>query len=615
MSVQQRDAILLVDDQPQKILTYHAILESLGETLISAGSAQEALAVLVKSEVAVILMDVCLPDIDGFELAAMIRQHPRHEKTAIIFVSGVRLSQDDLVKGYKIGAVDYVPVPVEPEILKAKVRVFVDLHRKTKLLRGINEELETRVAERTHQLETTNEMLARSEERLRLAAEAAQFASYEFDVDEQRFQWSQNARDLLRIPSGGLGTLEEVLRIVQPSDRRKLLHRFTRFYDDERPIEMEFRVAENAAQGLWLSDRSKVVTSSSGKPQRIVGTFLDISMRKEAEEHQTLLMGELDHRVKNVLANVLAIARLSSAGATSVAPYVSALQGRLQSMSAAHDLLRQCDWRGADLHRLVSVTLEPFSANAKNIAIEGDAVMLPARTAQSLALVLHELTTNAVKHGALSSAQGRVSISWRSSDTAGDVPRFWLSWKENGGPRVVEPKQRGFGLTVLKSAASELGGSANLTFEDDGILFEFERSLTPASDAPFRISQLPRPEMEQDATISRRVLVVEDELLVGLQLSQDLEDQGYCVIGPACTIEQGIELVQEGGIDCALIDVRLGDATSSPIASLLRERDIPFALTTGFDEQHPMDNVFEGAPRLNKPYNASSIGLLLQNLR
>ena len=618
MSIQQRDAILLVDDQPGKILTYHAILESLGETLISAGSAQEALAVLVKTEVAVILMDVCLPDIDGFELAAMIRQHPRHEKTAIIFVSGVRLSQEDLVKGYKIGAVDYVPVPVEPEILKAKVRVFVDLHRKTKLLRGINEELETRVAERTRQLEATNEMLGRSEERLRLAADAAQFASYEFDVAQQRFQWSQNVYNLLRAPSMDLGSLEGVLKIVHPADRRSLLQRFTRTRDDEQPLEMEFRVAADAAsQGLWLLDRGKLVGNSAGEPQRIVGTLLDISMRKQAEEHQTLLMGELDHRVKNVLANVLAITRLSSAGATSVAAYVTALQGRLQSMSAAHDLLRQCDWRGADLRQLVSVTLGPFSANAANISTEGDTVMLPARTAQSLALVLHELTTNAVKHGALSSAHGQVSISWHAIEAAGDVPRFSLSWKETGGPPVVEPVQRGFGLTVLRSAASEMGGSASLSFEADGIRFDFERSLVPTSNAPFRIRQDPEPDprMEHDATVFRRVLVVEDELLVGLQLSQDLEDQGYCVIGPACTIEQGIELVREGGIDCALIDVRLGDATSGPIASLLREKDIPFALTTGFDGQHPVDHVFEGAPRLSKPYNASSISTLLQSLR
>ncbi len=131
---QQRAQILLVDDQPGKILTYRAVLEGLGQTLISAGSAQEALSILVKTDVSVILMDVCLPDIDGFELASIVRQHPRHEKTAIIFVSGVRLTQEDLVRGYKIGAVDYVAVPVEPEILKAKVRVFVDLHQKTKLL-------------------------------------------------------------------------------------------------------------------------------------------------------------------------------------------------------------------------------------------------------------------------------------------------------------------------------------------------------------------------------------------------------------------------------------------------------------------------------------------------
>lgn len=615
MNTHQSAAILLVDDQPGKIITYRAILDGLGESLLAAHSAHEALAILVKTEVAVILMDVCLPDIDGFELAAMIRQHPRHEKTAIIFVSGVRLSQEDLVRGYKIGAVDYVSVPVEPEILKAKVRVFVDLHRKTKLLSSVNEQLEVRVAERTRELEVANQKLAQSEERLRLAAEAAQFASYEFDIARQQFHWSQNACDVLRISPNGPVSLEHIMRLVHPADRRSLLQRFGRAHDTEHPLETEFRIADSTSKASWLLDRSKVVTNGAGEPWRIVGTFLDITMRKQAEEHQTLLMGELDHRVKNILANVLAIARLSSSGAVSVTPYVSALQGRLQSMSAAHDLLRECDWRGADLHQLVSVTLEPFSLDEANVSIEGETLVLPARTAQSLSLVLHELATNAVKHGALSASGGQLLISWNTREEKGGSSHFSFSWKETGGPPVVEPTRRGFGLTVLKSAGAEIGGSSRLSFEADGIRFDFDRPLVRPANKPFQIRQLSKPNRrEHTHAAGRSILVVEDELLVGLQLSQDLEDQGHHVVGPACTIEQGVELIREGGFDCALIDLRLGEAISSPIAELLRQSKIPFALTTGYDEQHPIDRVFDGAPRLKKPYDAGAVRALIQSL-
>ncbi|HZZ89808.1 MAG TPA: response regulator [Caulobacteraceae bacterium] len=147
--------ILLVDDQPAKLLSYEVILGGLGETLIKAASAQEALGCLLKHEIAVVLIDVQMPELDGFELAAMIREHPRFEDVALIFVSAIHLSDLDRVKGYRAGAVDYVPVPVVPEVLRAKVRVFADLHRKTRELERLNADLEQRVAERTAALETS----------------------------------------------------------------------------------------------------------------------------------------------------------------------------------------------------------------------------------------------------------------------------------------------------------------------------------------------------------------------------------------------------------------------------------------------------------------------------
>ncbi|HET9369873.1 MAG TPA: response regulator [Vicinamibacterales bacterium] len=157
--------ILLVDDQPGKLLTYEAILQDLGETLLKATSAREALDLLLKNEIAVVLVDVCMPELDGYELASMIRQHPRFQKTAIIFISAILVTDLDRLRGYECGGVDYVPVPIVPDILRAKVSVFAELYRKTRELETLNNELEARVAERTAALEATTAALRDAGER------------------------------------------------------------------------------------------------------------------------------------------------------------------------------------------------------------------------------------------------------------------------------------------------------------------------------------------------------------------------------------------------------------------------------------------------------------------
>src|SRR6185312_4446101 len=141
--------ILLVDDQPAKLMSYEVVLRELNETLLKAKSADEALQILLKNEIAVVLIDVCMPDLDGFELASIIRNHPRYQDVAIIFISAIQISDLDRLRGYDLGAVHYVPGPVVPELLRARVRVFAELHRKTRQLQALNEALEQRVAERT----------------------------------------------------------------------------------------------------------------------------------------------------------------------------------------------------------------------------------------------------------------------------------------------------------------------------------------------------------------------------------------------------------------------------------------------------------------------------------
>ena len=201
MTANEKVNILMVDDQPAKLLSYEVILADLGENLIKANSASEALSVLLKTDIAVVLMDVSMPDVDGFELADVIRQHPRFQKTAIIFISGVHLSDFDRIQGYHRGAVDYISVPVVPEVLRAKISVFVDLHRKTRMLESLNRELEQRVEERTAELRKSEAEFRMRAELLDLATEAIIVRDLEGDIRywnsgaEQVYGWRARGSD------------------------------------------------------------------------------------------------------------------------------------------------------------------------------------------------------------------------------------------------------------------------------------------------------------------------------------------------------------------------------------------------------------------------------------
>src|SRR3954462_13644685 len=235
--------ILLVDDQPAKLLAYEVILKELNENLAIATSGREALAYLLRNEVAVILVDVCMPELDGFELAAMIREHPRFQQTAMIFISAIQVSDIDRLRGYEMGAVDYVPVPVIPEVLRAKVKVFAELYRKTRQLERFNAELEDRVRARTAELEQTNARLVESEQRRSLAIAAGRMGSWDWDWVNGDWMWDEGQFDIFGVdPQSFVVTPANVQALLHPEDIDELRKAIAQFAKGARSYEAEFRI-------------------------------------------------------------------------------------------------------------------------------------------------------------------------------------------------------------------------------------------------------------------------------------------------------------------------------------------------------------------------------------
>src|SRR6201990_174370 len=195
--------ILLVDDQPAKLLAYEVILKELGENLIVAASRREALEIMLKNEIAIILVDVCMPELHGFALAAMLDAHPRFQKTPMIFISEIQVADIDRLRGYEMGAVDYVPVPVVPEVLRAKIRVFAELYRKTRQLERLNAELEDRVKARTAELEQSTARLVESEQRRSMAIAAGKMGSWDWDWVNGDWMWDDGQYKIFGVDPNG----------------------------------------------------------------------------------------------------------------------------------------------------------------------------------------------------------------------------------------------------------------------------------------------------------------------------------------------------------------------------------------------------------------------------
>jgi PAS domain S-box-containing protein len=593
MRLDEKVNILLVDDQPSKLLTYEVILKELGDNLIKASSGKEALEQLLKNEIAVVLMDVSMPELDGFQLASMIREHPRFQKIAMIFVSAIYLAEIDHLRGYEMGAVDYVPVPVVPEVLRAKVRVFADLYRKNRQLERLNAELEQRVSERTAELEASTVRLLQSEQRRSLALAAGNMGSWDWDLTTGTVVWDEGQHAIYGVTPGEyIVTPEHFKVLILPEDWEQLQRGMQTLMEQGIPHKAEYRVRRPNGEVRWCASTAAATKDRDGKVVRVSGVTMDITERKEAEERQALLAREVDHRAKNAMAIVQSIVRLTKAG--SIANYVSIIEGRIKALSRAHALLSSSRWQGADLDKLADDELAPYrSAHADRLSISGPKVTLEPTKAQTLALALHELATNAAKYGALSSASGKLSLSWEMQADA-----LTLHWQETAGPETVKPTTTGFGTQIITgSIEKQLGGKTKFEWLPSGL----RCTLTIPRGDRIDVDKVDLPPATRTPPLrARRVMVVEDEALVALVLADQLAELGLSVVGPCSSVAEAKAVADGGDFEAAILDVNLGGELVYPVADLLSSRGIPFVFVTGYGRES-IDRRFADTPVLEKP--------------
>src|SRR6185312_14825418 len=366
-------------------------------------------------------------------------------------------------------------VPVVPEVLRAKIKVFAELYRKTRQLERLNTELEDRVRARTAELETSTARLVESERRRSMAIAAGKMGSWDWDWINGDWMWDAGQYRIFGVdPKSFEVTSENVQTLLHPEDVDSLRKVIAHFEKGGHSYEAEFRIMRPDGEERWCVGTAAATLDKGGRIVRLSGVTVDITERKRAEERQSLLAREVDHRAKNALALAQSIVRLTRA--SEVKDYVQAVEGRISALARVHTILSLSNWEGAEIANLVAEEISPYS-NGGQIELHGGELQLQPATAQTLALALHELVTNSAKYGALSTLSGRLRIRW---DVRSDA--LQLVWEERGGPAVEKPISRGFGTrSVIASIETQLGGKAEFDWREEGLICRLSVPLPKAA--------------------------------------------------------------------------------------------------------------------------------------
>jgi PAS domain S-box-containing protein len=320
-------------------------------------------------------------------------------------------------------------------------------------------------------LERERQSLRLERRRLELAFKAADMASWEIKPDGQLL-WDDNFFRLIGLnPSKDAPSTERFLAMVHAEDRTRMQEARKRMAEGEPPPPRdEYRLTRPDGRMIWLENH-RVAVDREGK--HFIGITQDVTRRKRAEKRITMLMRELAHRAKNQYAVILAMIRETKKQASSSEDFESLIRSRITALSRSHDLLVHGEWERADLHELIIAHLDSFGVRDRLIT-EGPEVLLSPTAAQYIGMALHELATNAAKHGAFSLPAGRVRVTWSIAGD-GDQRIFTLLWEETGGPPVSPERSKGFGTKVLEELTpAAVRGEAKLEHRDSGLAWELK---------------------------------------------------------------------------------------------------------------------------------------------
>jgi len=551
MTAPDKVNILLVDDQQAKLLSHEVVLAEMGENLLKASSAREAFECLLRHEVALILIDVCMPDLDGFELATMIREHPRFQNTAIIFVSAVMMAHLDQLRGYKLGAVDYVPVPVVPELLRAKVKVFVELYRKTRQLEQFNADLERRVEERTAELRKLNEELElRIEERTRERelALAQLFEAQKMDtIGRLTGGVAHDFNNLLMAVLGSLSLLEKKL-------------------PDDPHIR---RLLQNAIQG---ADRGKSLT------QRLLAFSRRQELKPQAVDFAQLVYGMQE----------------------------------LLKRAVGHGIAFNCEFPPdlppalVDANQL-ELALLNVALNARDAMSDGGSVRITAQA--DIIMPGSAAPIHAIGNGFAKASNSAQNVSLPAGayvrivivDTGVGMDQVTLA-------KATEPffttkgpgKGTGLGLSMVHGLAAQSGGLLRIHSEPNaGTIVELW--LPQATTAA--VSRAPETTTHSGpATDPCTVLIVDDDTLVMTGTAAMILDLGHTAV-EAHSGAEALALLTSGlKVDVVLTDHAMPSMTGLQLAESIHKKfpGLPIILATGYAEL-PVDPLTLGIARLAKP--------------
>ena len=324
--------------------------------------------------------------------------------------------------------------------------------------------------------------IADNEKRLRLALGVAGMAIVDIDLKKGVIAGLANGPAILGLEAGegeaAESALLRFLAIIHPGDRDRMeiSHRLASVTPG--PFTDEFRIIRSDGSTAWIETRGEIVCDADGTPARLLGTNVDITSRKLADEHLIIVLREVTHRAKNLLTIILAIATQTARRNITIEDFLAAFSRRIQGLGVSHDLLVKRDWKGVPLDELVHAQLASFGGiDGNRIAVSGPLVTLKSDVLQSLGLALHELATNASKYGALSSPKGTVSIAWSMDGVSPDA-RFRMSWTERSGPPVKPPTSKGFGHVIIASSlAKVIDGDVELHFMPMGIMWSVDAPL------------------------------------------------------------------------------------------------------------------------------------------